>query len=292
MFNKYIRVLAFVFRNRHNYFLLSETCQGTKITSNKTITCQLQKKNAINPSDYFFHGCTLRLFSRCRTEQTTCSNRFMSRRAWRAEPMTPSLQPASTSPAGRKACPEHLKVRKAARSEMHYRSGSVCFNLFLKLDIFCIEKNATARHRPKIKKNTVLKLQFSLPPPLFSSSSSHRNLRRLSHLQEGDWPVFQADPEGPGDQRGPHHHRGLHVPLLLQPGPAQAGADGGHLHCQESRGAGPGARQEPHLSGRSRHLHGLAGLCREEDSERWVVGLVQWPALIRSGRLTLRWMPR
>lgn len=48
----------------------------------------------------------------------------------------------------------------------------------------------------------------------------HRNLRRLSHLQEGDRPLFQADPEGPGDQRGPHHHRRLHVPFLLQPGPA------------------------------------------------------------------------
>lgn len=99
-------------------------------------------------------------------------------------------------------------------------------------------------------------------------SSFHRNLRCLSDLQEGDWQVFQADPEGSGDQRGPHHHWRFHVPLLLQPGPAQAGANGGHLYRQEGCGAGPCAREEPHLSGRSRHLHGLTGLCREEDPER------------------------
>lgn len=61
-----------------------------------------------------------RLFLCCRTEQTTCSSRFMSRRAWRAEPTTPSPQPASTSPAGRRACRGRLKVRAAAHTEMHY----------------------------------------------------------------------------------------------------------------------------------------------------------------------------
>lgn len=80
--------------------------------------------------------------------------------------------------------------------------------------------------------------------------------------------MFQAHPESLGDQRGPHHHRRLHVSLLLQPRPPQTGADGRHLHRQEGRGAGPGAGQEPNLCGSSRHLHGLTGLCREEDPER------------------------
>lgn len=97
----------------------------------------------------------------------------------------------------------------------------------------------------------------------------YRNLRRLPDLQERDRQVLQADPESSGNQRGPHHHRRLHVALLLQPGAAQAGADGGHLHRQEGGGAGPGARAEPHLGGRGSHLHGLTGLCREEDPERW-----------------------
>lgn len=109
---------------------------------------------------------------------------------------------------------------------------------------------------------TSLHLTHFLP-----SSSLHRDLRRLSDLQEGDWQVLQTDPEGTGDQRGPHHHRRLHVPLLLKPGPAQTGANGGHLYRQEGCGARPGARQEPHLCGCSSHLHGLPGLCREEDPE-------------------------
>lgn len=113
--------------------------------------------------------------------------------------------------------------------------------------------------------------QFYFAPSKWTTfSSPRRNLRRLSDLQEGDWPVLQADPEGAGDQRGPHHHRRLHVPLLLKPGLAQAGADGGHLHRQEGRGARPGAREEPHLSGCGSHLHGLPGLSREEDPERCV----------------------
>lgn len=104
--------------------------------------------------------------------------------------------------------------------------------------------------------------------PLIPSPSLHRNLRRLSDLQEGDRQVLQADPEGTGDQRGPHHHRRLYVPLLLKPGLAQTGADGGHFHRQESCGARPGAREEPHLCGCGSHLHGLPGLRREEDPER------------------------
>lgn len=107
--------------------------------------------------------------------------------------------------------------------------------------------------------NQHLKVRFPSP---------NRNLRRLPHLQKRDRQVLQADPEGSGNQRGPHHHRRLHVALLLQPGAAQAGADGGHLHRQEGGGAGPGAGQEPHLGGGGGHLHGLAGLCGEEDPER------------------------
>lgn len=100
------------------------------------------------------------------------------------------------------------------------------------------------------------------------SSLSSRDLCRLQDLQKRDRPVLQADLEGAGDQRGPDHDGRLHVPLLLQPGLTQTGADGCHLYRQESRGAGPGARQEPHLCGCSSHLHGLPGLCREEDPER------------------------
>lgn len=83
--------------------------------------------------------------------------------------------------------------------------------------------------------------------------------------------MLQADPESAGDQRGPHHHRRLHVSVLLKPGLAQTGADGGHLHRQKGCGARPGSRQEPHLGGCSGDLHGLPGLGREEDPKGWVV---------------------
>lgn len=101
----------------------------------------------------------------------------------------------------------------------------------------------------------------------------YRNLRRLPDLKERDWQVLQADPKSSGNQCGPHHHRRLHVTLLLKPGAAQTGADGGHVHRQEGGGAWPGARPEPHLGGRSSHLHGLTGICREKNPERWEIWL-------------------
>lgn len=185
----------------------------------------------------------------------------MNRRAWRDEPMMPSLQPASTLPAGKKVFQEHLKVR-------------VNRLIFFCSPTYSISRLLTNNWCHKIKNKfwyySVYGIEFN---PLIPSHSLHRNLRRLSHLQEGDWQVLQTDSEGTGDKRGPHHHRRLHVPFLFKPGLAQTGANGSHFHCQKSCGARPGARQEPHLSGCGSHLHGLPGLSREEDPERWAIVL-------------------
>ena len=59
---------------------------------------------------------------------------------------------------------------------------------------------------------------LSLSICLSLSNALIGDLRRESHQQEGDRPLLQAHPHRPGDFRRPHHHRGLHVQVLHQPG--------------------------------------------------------------------------
>lgn len=85
------------------------------------------------------------------------------------------------------------------------------------------------------------------------------NLRCKQNKQERDRTMFQANPESPGNERGSHHNRGLHVAVLRQPRAAEHGAARRHAHRAPRRRARRCAGPLSYQCRSCCHLHGISG---------------------------------